>query len=169
MNDEQMVNQVWEVAARMVKFAALGVLILVGGVVALVAAVIGLVSTFGGRFGRAFGERLSEAREWTGRVAALFVTTLCLLAPAGAVGWGVYRIWQTYDGESWTWVLLAGNLVIMPMVLALWGGMNRGAGLLVGLLIFGISWLSVSSPAAAIVLASSIRLSGNYILWRQST
>lgn len=166
MDNMQMVNRTWEIAMQMVKFAALGVAILIGGLVALVAASVGLATTFGGRAARVVGERLSEAREWAERMATNTVTVICVIAPVGGAMWGVYWIWLTYGGERWTWALLTANVVFMPICVGLMGGLTRGASLILGVVVFGLSWLSVVSPVAAIVIASVIRLGGNYLLWR---
>lgn len=166
MSDEQVVNRTWEIAAAMVKLAVVGILVLVGGMVALVAAVIGIVTLFFGRVGRALGERIGEAREWAAKMAGVFVSVLCVVGLVGAMGWGVYWIWMVYGGEKWTWVLLAANVVVQPLVLSVVGGMNRGAALVLSVVIFAMSWLTVNFPVAAVALAGMMRVGGNYMIWR---
>lgn len=165
MNDEQVLNRTWELAMAMLRFAVVGVAILVGGLVALLAAVVGLLATFGGRFGRALAEVLHGAREWAGRLAALLVNALCIVGLAAGLLAGGYWVWRGYGG-SWPGVVLALNVVGMPAAVGLMGGLNRGAALLLGLFVAGAAALAVSSPTAAIVLASAFRIGGSYMTWR---
>lgn len=181
MNDEQALNRTFEIAVAMVRFAAIGLAILAGGLLALIAAIIGLLSTFIGRFGRALAERLSEAREWAARVAAMIVTGVCVVGLAGGVLAAAYWLWEAYGcvgngcaglrvaGGGWTGLLLALNLVGMPVSVGLMGGLNRGAALVLGLFVAGVAALAVYSPTAAIALASAFRLGGSYIVWRSLT
>lgn len=175
MNDEQVLNRTWGVAVAMLRFALIGLAVLVGGTVALVAAIVGLLSMFIGRFGRGLAERLSEAREWAGRVAGLLVNGLCVVGLAAGLLAGGYWVWEAYGrvgagegGSGWTGVLLVLNLVGMPAAVALMGGLNRGAALVLGLFVAGVAALAVTSPTAAIVMASAFRLGGSYIVWRSS-
>lgn len=168
MTDEQLLNRTWSIAMAMLRFAAIGLAILIGGTVALLAAAVGLLATFVGRLGRALAERLHEARDWIGRLAGLLVNGLCVIGLAAGLLAGGYWLWRQYGG-GWPGLLLALNLVGMPLAVGLMGGLNRGAALLLGLLLASVAALAVASPTAAIILASTFRIGGSYITWRTLT